>query len=1371
MSCDDKNISIEDIVSDINKDIKLDELSANQLEELLKTNQDIADLIKSQMACELPADSVFSKAQLDELGCEVKPDNQLPNISTQLDIDAASPDQDQTESCQKYVYEANVILDKERKEYQDLKILLDKLVEFQDHYVIIKEYFSEKAAETNRLTNKFQPILEDIRRLEQEISSLEKLKQNYLNKAALILNALASYAGYSDLYQSYLNQANAIGSKIDSNNKQIDQKRDLLRTRNSSETFASDTNIQTLSSYYLNDYEIDPSYDITNILDNNDFSTIKSSVSGYSSSIKLDRNIGTTLASYANNRNIFFVIDFIGLNYIKSQEDVYNSETGERSSREINFPIKENSLLESNNYFNNISNVEVKNKIFTQNPTGVLYNELYNKLEDPITNLFSLSERGLTDSETLVDPNLSETGLTKKREGSEEYFIQDQAKMESFYENLENNIETKKQEIREKKIKPALDVVIFNVKKLARLETQLLLLIGGINQVIINESSKLSIIIDTVEKQQIDALQRSTALESEITRITARLEEIKPTPEKVKQLLNSLSSKCFSNEEQPESNAELEKKVKDAKGNDPFGAKSLEETDPTLPTILDFKYWLEFSKTLNKVSLLPFPKDPTSLRYWPIGFFFVTPVKIVKIPLPIIWIPLTVIPGPAGINVIFLTINGLFISPVIFRINSNGSKLHSITVKGPSPRFGYDEDPVKSTIKIPLNIAAAKDALISSNSNLTDAQRQEYEIESNAIKEKLSRLSPETSRYKRLKQKLDDLDESVSGKTQNQLAQEALDKKESALNAIEKAKSAIKDRFNQLGDVRLNNCESIQEKLDLEKQQIRKEIDETYKLNIDPKTKRKRLKDLRSKLKKESISIADKKLAIKNDILSYFENIKLPSIKIPNDSTKLNPAPNPLADLKDTAKEQLSNFKNDPTAKKNKNVKDSLKRELNSVLDLININDIPVNSKGKVDIVSNQKQIKDKFKELTNGLIDKLSGKTTLNKTKVENEISDLEKQIEIEQDPVKRKGLKDKLNLNNSKLSNHNEALQNAKDNAMTSEKLKEVSSKKFTFNAFKSLSDLLPIDINFDPPEGTLAPIKAAGIALNGYIDSLNTDSIKSLFGGRTEVTPNTIKDVFFNVINTQIPADLDIPTKIDASEILSSSSGVLSSLAIPSKPSDLLKPFTLSKKIDIDLNILSGPLKNILLNEIDDLIECLPIDIENNFSSLSPEDVSSELQIKLLNSLDKISNILEPAYKLINLLKSTKGISLTSAEIKSFLSLPFGPIDFAKFTASALLKINSPNSASVGTFDLGSLESAKKLIQPVVSPIMNNPVSFIIAASAASIGLADIQRKLHPVMNADDLPPWERLSSKNFLFVLFLDEFISAAADKVGFFRRFI
>ena len=47
----------------------------------------------------------------------------------------------------------------------------------------------------------------------------------------------------------------------------------------------------------------------------------------------------------------------------------------------------------------------------------------------------------------------------------------------------------------------------------------------------------------------------------------------------------------------------------------------------------------------------------------------------------------------------------------------------------------------------------------------------------------------------------------------------------------------------------------------------------------------------------------------------------------------------------------------------------------------------------------------------------------------------------------------------------------------------------------------------------------------------------------------------------------------------------------------------------------------------------------------------------------------------------------------------------------------------------------------------------------------------RKIHPLLSQDDLPPWERLSGKNLLFLLFVDQFIATGADQVGFFRSFV
>jgi hypothetical protein len=37
-----------------------------------------------------------------------------------------------------------------------------------------------------------------------------------------------------------------------------------------------------------------------------------------------------------------------------------------------------------------------------------------------------------------------------------------------------------------------------------------------------------------------------------------------------------------------------------------------------------------------------------------------------------------------------------------------------------------------------------------------------------------------------------------------------------------------------------------------------------------------------------------------------------------------------------------------------------------------------------------------------------------------------------------------------------------------------------------------------------------------------------------------------------------------------------------------------------------------------------------------------------------------------------------------------------------------------------------------------------------------LPEVFKVLHPILAHDDMPPWERLTLDNFLFVTFLDEF---------------
>ena len=1381
MSCEDKSANIDDAVSDINRDLKLDKIAQSQIEDLLAANPDLAEIIEQQALCDLPSDPVFTASQLEELGCNIDLPADLPKIADDINLDTTVPDLDNGEKCEAALEKANKQLKAEQLEYSELKILLEKLIEYRDSYNVILAYFKERATTMNRLLNKFQPILEEIRRLENKEVSLEARKTTVYTSYYLALNE-----GAATQADALLAEYNDIVDEIDQVSIDIQNQKDLLSQATDSEPILNIDSIKTVSNAYqegLVPGSVSLASAVTDALSSTDYNIISNSIKGYSSTLNLTRNTPFGINDLFQRSTFIFTLNFPGLEYIPSEEDVYNEESGERNSRLINFPIRNNSRLEKNDFFKNtpfenssLQTVSITNAGIGSVFTGLLYTEYYNKLEDPLANLFTLNEKGLTDQETLVDPNLNNTGLTKKKEGASEYFIQDFDRMEKFYQNLEINIETKKRKIREQRLKPSFDIVTSNVKKLARADIGLLLAIGGINVDITDESQALRTVIDAIEQSQADFITKSNNLDQEIFRIEKRLEEIKPTAERVKALLISIDSECFSQKDQPTSSAELESKVEKAKGDDPFGVKSLEETDPTLPTILDYKYWLEFSKILNKVALLPIPKSPISLRYWPVGLFFPTPAKLIKIPLPIIWIPLVVIPNPTGVIVVFLTINGAFISPIMFRIDSTGSKYHQLTVRGPGRRFGYSQDElVKSTIRIPLNILTAKDSIINSNQNglnkLSDLEKEEYQAERQALVEKLNRAKKDSVRYKKIQKKISDLDESITPKTQNQKLQENIDKPESASDAIEKAKDAVRDRMNQLGEPEFANSLAIQEQIENDRESLRKRIDEIYKSDIDPREKRKKLKELRKKLSKENASMSNKKSALKKDIMDFFDKIKLPTIQIPKDSTKLNPTPSPLDQLKEDSKEQISNFKNDPTSKKNKNIKDSMKRELDSTLDIVEVNDIPTNSKGKITIDGNEKRIKDKLKEITLSLTNKLEGKSTVDVNKLKQENLDLENRIQNERDPKKKRDLKKSLSINNAKISNHNETEQLKLDNSMTPEKLKEVSNNKFSFNPFKNLSELLPIETDFTPSSSTLAPIKSAKSILNTYIDSLDSKSIKELFGGRDEISPNTIKDLYFNIINDNVPSNLNIPNKLEQKDILDSSSGVLKSLALPSKPSDLLKAFTISKKFSIDLNLLIGPLRNIILQDMDDLLLCLPVDLENNFSNLNSTDIKSELESKILNKLDELTDKLESFYSILNLLKATKGISLTKQQIASFIKPPFGPIDFAKFSAEALIKINSPNSASIGTFDLASLDKAKKSIEPVVAPIMDNPFSYVIPVSAASFGLSDVQRKLHPVMNADDIPPWERLSSRNFLFVLFLDEFISNAADKVGFFRSFI
>ena len=111
------------------------------------------------------------------------------------------------------------------------------------------------------------------------------------------------------------------------------------------------------------------------------------------------------------------------------------------------------------------------------------------------------------------------TGLSKKKEASQEFFIRDQKKLEDFYQNLEEKIEIKKQIILKDIVNPSFEIVDSALKQLANAEVRMLLAVGGINQNIIEEDLDLNTIIETIKNSQQDFAKKNANLNSEIKRI------------------------------------------------------------------------------------------------------------------------------------------------------------------------------------------------------------------------------------------------------------------------------------------------------------------------------------------------------------------------------------------------------------------------------------------------------------------------------------------------------------------------------------------------------------------------------------------------------------------------------------------------------------------------------------------------------------------------------------------------------------------------------------------------------------------------------------------------------------------------------------
>ena len=116
--------------------------------------------------------------------------------------------------------------------------------------------------------------------------------------------------------------------------------------------------------------------------------------------------------------------------------------------------------------------------------------------------------------------------------------------------------------------------------------------------------------------------------------------------------------------------------------------------DPNGSDVTKLKYWRKFATVLNSVGILP--------NNWTIGLLVPNPSGIARIPLPIVWTPIFAAHTPTRIYVLWITVNGVVVSPTLFEWRllptEQYATYHKVLFRGANALIKIDTG-VKSTAK------------------------------------------------------------------------------------------------------------------------------------------------------------------------------------------------------------------------------------------------------------------------------------------------------------------------------------------------------------------------------------------------------------------------------------------------------------------------------------------------------------------------------------------------------------------------------------------------------------------------------------------------------------------------------------------------
>jgi hypothetical protein len=186
-------------------------------------------------------------------------------------------------------------------------------------------------------------------------------------------------------------------------------------------------------------------------------------------------------------------------------------------------------------------------------------------------------------------------------------------------------------------------------------------------------------------------------------------------------------------------------------------------------------------------------------------------------------------------------------------------------------------------------------------------------------------------------------------------------------------------------------------------------------------------------------------------------------------------------------------------------------------------------------------------------------------------------------------------------------------------------------------------------------------------------------------------------------------------------------IAKLQIPSlpDPTSLIQP---------KITIPGKAVETIITKSVGGIIEAIPAKDIN--VDLSPIDAKTTIIDIVEGSFAPLDGLISPFLDIISIYKTSKD--------KTFPEI----IGLGKC---------SPDTSKVPIIEKALFDSAMN----VVESIALIPYPAVLVAPG-------IFQKAHPILNYDDIPPWERLTLKNFLFVAFLDQWNVQGKKTCGFFE---